>query len=408
MRVKVILFFSLLTQYCISQQLLPIQYDTTFYSHEIIFSGMGEYSSSSLKNEFTDKLINGGYITDQIKNASFSKHKMINRLGVDLNTELEYRNMKVNAFKKEKIGFLVKGGDYLLGSAIYTKDLFGLGFYGNSNYLDQTTDLAGSQFTFISFQKIGFGLVDKITKSNFSFNFYNISDYSNGYLKEGKLTENVDGTAFSLQLNGELNSTTGKSFSKGIGFGIDIDYRISMNLKPNKKTVVQFLFKNIGFANYFTGIQNYRIDSTYSFDGLKLNQIYGEHSIFKDDFSVLDTLNIQKSTQKKTMFLPGFLQVGKIIDDNYQGKFQSFFGIRLYPSLTFTPSVFIGCQYKVKNWLEVGTQGTIGGFSNVRLGIYSSIKIKKWVIGVASQDVYGMISKNGYGKSILIRLRCKI
>ncbi len=407
MKGKIFLLFTILTQFCFSQQLLPIQYDTSFYSHEIIFSGMGEYSSSSLRNEFTDKLINGGFITNQIKEASFSKHKDVNRLGVDLNSEIEYRNMKVNLFKNEKIGLIVKGGCYALGASIYTKDAFGLGFYGNSNYLDQTTDLTGSQFTFIYFQKIGFGFIDKISKSNVSLNFFNISDYSNGYLREGKLTENIDGTSFDLKLNGELNSTTGNSFSKGLGVGIDIDYRISMNLKENKKTVIQFLFKNIGFASY-SGLQNYRIDSTYSFDGLKFNQLYGDNSLFKDDFSVLDTLNIEKTVQKKTIFLPGFLQAGKIIDDNYKGKFQTFFGVRLYPSLTFSPSVFAGCQYKLKDWIEVGSQFTIGGFSNFRVGVYSSVKIKSWSIGIASQDIYGMISKNGYGKSILIRLRCKI
>lgn len=410
MKVNFFLFFIVLVlvQTCFSQQLLPIQHDTTSYSHEIIFTGMGEISSSALRNEFTSKLLYGGFITDEIKDATFSKHKNTNRFGADINSELEYRNMKVNAFKNDKIGFLVKGGYYALGSAIYTKDAFGLAFYGNSNYLGQTADLTGSQFSFISFQKIGFGLINKKTKSNISFNLYNISNYSNGFLRNGSVSENEDGTSVTVKLDGQVNSTIGNSFSKGIGLGIDFDYRIPFIVTETKKVTIQFLAKNMGIVNYYTGLQQYRADSIYTYDGLKFKELYGDKSIFSDSFELLDTLNIQKTIQKKTIFLPGFLQLGKIVDEANLSKWQSFFGIRLYPSLTFSPLLFVGVHYKANKWLELGTQGTYGGFSNFRLGAYSNIRLKKWLIGIASQDIYGMVSKKGFGQSILFRIRCKI
>ena len=408
MKGKIFLFLILLANFCFSQQFIPVQHDTTYYSHEIILTGMAEVSSSALKNEFTNKLIYGGFISDQIKNQTFDKHKNVNRLGLDIMTELEYRNMKVNAFRNDKIGFLVKGGYSILGSAIYTKDAFGLVFYGNSSYLGETADLTGSQFSFISFQKVGFGIINKKTKSNISLNLYNISDFTNGFLRNGSVTTNQDGTSIEVKLDGALNSAIGNSFSKGIGLGVDCDYRIPFIGTNTKRVTVQFLAKNIGVANYHSGIQQYRIDSSYVYDGLKFKEIYGDKSLFRDDFSLLDSLNIEKVVQKKTLFLPGFLQVGKIVDDNNLSKWQSFFGIRLYPSLTFSPLLFIGAHYKANKWLEVGAQATFGGFSNFRIGAYSSIRLKNWAIGIASQDVYGMISKKGFGQSLLFRVRCKI
>ena len=222
------------------------------------------------------------------------------------------------------------------------------------------------------------------------------------------MTTNEDGTSIEVKLDGALNSAVGNSFSKGIGLGVDCDYRIPFIGTNNKKVTVQFLAKNIGVANYYSGIQQYRVDSSYVYDGLKFKQIYGDKSLFRDDFSLLDSLHIEKEVQKKTLFLPGFLQVGKIVDENNLSKWQSFFGIRLYPSLTFSPLLFIGAHYKANKWLEVGAQSTFGGFSNFRIGAYSNIRLKNWAIGIASQDVYGMISKKGFGQSLLFRVRCKI
>lgn len=408
MKLRLITCFSIVVKLCSAQQLLPIQYDTTLYSHELIVNGIGDFGSTSLRNDLTTKLIYGGQITDQIKDHSFSSHGEINRIGEELNAEIEYRNLKVNAFKNESIGFVIKGGYYSVGSAVYSKDLFGFGFYGNTNYLGGMSDFSGSKASYIDFQKIGFGCIDKKTKSSITLNVYNVSNLYYANINKGELFQDTSGTSITLDLLGGVTMSRGNSFTKGLGIGVDVDYRIKMEWQNSKKATIQFVAKNIGFVNYFTGLQSYSVDSTYHYEGLKINQLYGENSLFKEDFSLMDTLNVQKAIHKSNITLPGYFQIGKIVDDNHVGRWQSFFGIRMYPTLAYNPLIFAGAHFKTNKWFEIGSQVSYGGFSNFRLGFYSNFRYKNWTAGIASQDMYGLISKNGFGQSLLIRIRCKI
>ena len=137
-----------------SQQLLPIQYDTLSNYNEIILNGSGEYSSTAMRNEFMGKFINGGYLSTEIKDHSFKKMNGLNITGFDVNSELEYRNLKINLLKKSNIGLIIKTGYTSIGSISYSKDAFGLTFYGNEQYIDKTVNLSGTEFKFSTFQKI--------------------------------------------------------------------------------------------------------------------------------------------------------------------------------------------------------------------------------------------------------------
>jgi hypothetical protein len=400
-----LVFFSLNSY---AQVFLPVQFDSNRYSHELIVTGLGEFSSSSIRNELSHKFFLGGTITEEIKDRTFSHHTAVNRFGIDLNSEIEYRNLKRCLFDQDKMGFLLKGGYYTLGSVAYSKDAFGLTLYGNSDYAGQTATLSGSNAAYIRFQKIGFGIVDKDTKSNASINFYNVEDYFRGYLRKGELKQSADGTEIELALKGVVNTTHGNAFTKGVGLGVDFDYRIPLDFGREKKAVIQFIGRNIGFVHYFTGIQTYQLDSAYQYSGFKINQLYGDQTILNDNFSLYDTLGIQKTENKRTLSLPGFYQVGKIVSDNFSGKWQSFFGVRLYPALAFSPQAFAGAHLKVNSSIALGAQTSYGGFTHFRLGFYANAVYKNFVFALASQDLLGVFSKYGTGQSLLFRVRCKL
>ena len=398
----------LLSGITFSQQFLPIQHDSTSTYNELILSGNVELSSTSIQNQLLGKLVYGGEITSNQINSSFNKHLSMNRLGVDLNSEIEFRNLKSTLFKNSRWGYVIKGGYYSIGGVSYSKDIFGLIFNGNQNYLGSTVNLSGSYFAFSTFQKIGFGIIDKKSKSTISLNYINASDFQSSLIQKGTMDLNPDGTLVEFDVKGNYRSTQGANFYKGIGAGLDIDYRFMISSNGVRNSTFQFIAKNIGFVNYSGGLKTYQIDSTILFEGFKLNQLYGNQSVFNDSVSYIDSLHIQQSVEKKVLFLPGFLQFGKIINEDYSSKWNYFFGIRLYPTLAYTPMLYLGGQWKPNAKLEIGSQASVGGFSRFRMGLYSNFKISNWSIGIGSQDVIGMISNKGYGQSLLIRLRCKL
>ena len=80
----------------VGQHLLPIMHDTLSANHELILNGVGNYSSSSIRTDLAKKLLYGGEIGQDLIDASALNHRSINRFGIYLNSEVEYRNRQAN------------------------------------------------------------------------------------------------------------------------------------------------------------------------------------------------------------------------------------------------------------------------------------------------------------------------
>jgi hypothetical protein len=390
------------------QALLPLQHDTIIIKHEFIFSANGDLGSSAIPKSIFGPFLFGGGISTETKDKALSKHKANNRIGATAHAEFEYRNYNVNLFKNPKYGFLVHGGYYLVASGNYSKDLFEMAFYGNESFLGRTADFSSSNMRFTSFQKIGFGIIDKKHKSSLSINFVNVSSFADASIYKGEMKQDSEGENIAVLMEGNFSQTQGSSFSKGMGASIDFDYRIPFMLNKNRVAFVQVQVKNFGFAYMHKGVKSYQVDSTYAYSGFNLNQLVNNSNTFSSDFSLEDSLNIRPENKKQFVSLPFYVQIGKIVDENYTGKWQSFFGLRIYPTASYVPMLFVGGNWKPKEWLNIGFSASYGGYTKLRGGLYASFKLDKIHLGIGTEDVYGLISKNALGESLNIRMRWSI
>lgn len=404
---KLFIVFVLVSFWGKSQLLNPIQYDTNLVNYEYILQGGADYFSTSAYRDFSSKLLLGGEITNDQKDRTFDKHNPINRFGLDLQSEIEFRNYKANLFGNKKWGYVIKAGYFSIGSVAYSKDLFGLVFYGNEAYFDTTAVFSGTTAKFMSFQKVGFGIIGKSRKSSITLNLINVSTAFKGVVNTGKLQQNADGSLVSLTLDGSYASTRTSNFSNGIGASFDFDFKVPFNWIQNRKAYLHFQLKNLGVAYMHQGMQQYVVDSTYNYAGFTVDQLVNSETLFGDQFSLTDSLQIESKISNKWMVLPALFQAGKIIDEHYTGKLQSFFGVRLYPTMLYSPLVYAGANYRPVSWLDIGISGSFGGFGGFRTGFYSSFKTKLLHIGVGTEDIVGWVSKRGLGQSLNLRLRCK-
>jgi hypothetical protein len=408
MRNTIIFLFALVFHHTFGQLWLPIQYDTTLINQEIILSGDNSYNSTSLRNSLADRLFRGGKISDDVINNSYDAHNGLNRLGKNLQTEIEYRNYKANIFGNKNWGFLVKGGYYLIGSAAYSDDLFGLVFKGNNHFLGSTAEFSGTTMNVTEFQKVGFGVISKKGKSSITLNFVNVSNIYKGQLRTGLLTQDVDASSIDLEVDGSFSYTDKNQFSNGMGAVVDLDFKIPFQWLNSRKAYIQLQAKNLGVAYMNQGVKRYNADSTYSYSGFNFEQIFNNQSLFGNDFSILDSLQIQTERKKNWVALPCVFQAAKLIDENYQGKLQTLFGLRLYPTLSYTPLLYLGFNYRPAKYLDLGIVGSYGGFGGFRAGFYSNINLQKIQIGIGTEDFLGFISKNAFGESLNLRVRCKL
>lgn len=385
-----------------AQHWCPVQHDTLIkIKHEIIFSGCVNYSSTSLNNSLTKKLFYGGEITEAIKDKSFKLHGDLNRFGTDISAETEYRNFSVNLFKHKNWGFLVKVGIYSFLAAQYSKDLFGVTFYGNEMYQGQLASFSGTKVSSFLFEKLGFGWLNKKTKSSVCLNVFNLTNSLSAKINTGGIYQSNDGDTLIVPFDGEASFINSKSFSNGLGLGLDFDIRIPMTYKSAESNYIQFLGRNLGLVSLTQAQTIYRADSVYTFTGFTFDQLLNNGDILSSPANILDSVGISKSEKKSILFLPGFLQVSKLINENSKNRLQEFYGIRMYLSSIYTPMLFIGANYRVGKSLNIGLNGSYGGFTSYRLGMYSSLKIRNWNLALASEN---LISKNG--ESIILRLQC--
>lgn len=390
----------------ISQTWLPNYHDTLVNKgHELILSGTADYASTSLHKSLTQKLFYGGEITDDIKDKSQNLHRGVNHFGSDLNAECEYRNYSVSLFKNPNWGFTAKSGYFSLIGASYSKDLFNLIFYGNQDFIGDTAFISGTKFSNYAFQKMGFGWLDKKSKSSISLNVFNLSNYSDAYIRMGEIFQSQTIDSLSITYDGKASFTNVSTFINGIGFGIDLDLRFSVSTKKGKPIYYQFIGKNLGFTSFTSPITEYSADTVFSFKGLTFDEVLNGGSFLDSNFSVFDTLGIQKSTIKKTIILPGLLQFSKLVDPNSSRKLQEFYGLRMFLSSSYNPLIFAGMDYRFSigssATLNVGLNASYGGFTFYRFGTYSSLKLKNWNLGIASENILGKT-----GQSILFRAQC--
>jgi hypothetical protein len=390
-----------------AQRFLPQQHDTLVHGHELIVQGHYDLSSSSLSRELIQKFVSGGEITNAMSDFAFNRHNGINRVGVELSGEVEYRNTDIKFFGKEQYGFVVKGGYTAIGSLLYSKDLFGLVFNGNESYLGAEASLSGSTGSFWAFQKFGIGAIDQKTKSNISLNLYGISSFVTAKMREGTFYQTENADSLSLTLDGGYAASTGANYFKGVGIGIDLDYRMPVEIVKGKTAYIQFLVKNLGAAYLSSPVTSYSANTQLSFNGLTFDQLYGTGSVFNGSFSLSDTLHVDSTSGSGWKMMPAVIQVGKMISEMEDAMVQGFYGIRMYPTLSAVPMVYAGAQIKV-NTVSFGVNVSYGGFTGFRAGYYSQFNFKKFNIGLGLEDVYGTLSKKGYGDSFIFRFRCAL
>jgi hypothetical protein len=405
----VFLFALVFTNLGLAQHFLHAPYDSLpsgeRYTHEMVVSGWAEYLSTAIDNELSKKLFYGGQITEGTKNRSFLNHRGINRFGGDISAEIEYRNHRMNVFGKEKYGLLIKGGYYNYGSLIYSKDLFGLAFYGNERYADQTIAFSGTRFTALSFQKMGIGLFEKAMKHSISLNFYTVSNYIDLNVFEGRMYQSGDMDSVHIAMDANLDLSLGSSKIKGYGAGLDLDFYLPVALNEKKTALIRFQAKDLGICYFNTPLTRYRSDTTVSYKGYTLDQLLSFDSNSSQP-NIADTFAIDSTGIRKWRLLPAFIQVGKVITENDPARVQSFYGIRLYGLSGYVPMLYAGLHYNLGKFFDLGLSTAYGGFGGLRFGMYSNIKFGNFSLAVGSDNLTGIFQKNAKGESIALRLKC--
>jgi len=402
MRNLISLFLLLCGANVFGQNMLPLIQDTTGQrSGMFTLTSNGDYASNAIGKNIVQSFFYGGFIDQDMKNASIERLQNINQFGLDMNAELSFRS-KGDLTKKESSpfynhGYSIQAGYHQFSSIIFSRDAFRYAFEGNSLFLGDTADFSGTRFQSMGYSKIGFGIFNRSTNNSLTLNVLNLNQFATGAMSTATIYQDSQNDTINLDYTGEFSFAKGAGFSKGFGLSFDIDYRIQTNENDHEMTF-QLLAKNIGFI-LPTNVTRYSADSSFQYTGFNLNQLVQQNIL--NTIQLADTLGLEKGTEKKAVLLPGFIQFSKLVDMQAVQRVQSFYGARMFLSTNYIPYFFAGVHGRVTKHWSTGVSISYGGFSRLKWGMYSSFQFSNWNIGVASEN---LLSKTG--ESIILQVKC--
>lgn len=389
----------------IAQPLMPEIIDTVKNGKEISISGTADVSSSAIDNGMISPFLFGGEISSASIQRNINRQKTMNRGGIIMNGELLYKDFDTPLFKNKKLGFGVQMGYTQFISLSYTKSLFDLVFQGNESYAGQNMNLNSTSFSNIGFQKVGFGLFLKKTQSHFFLNLISISDFSKGSVKHGTIQQSNELDQIGIDMAAQFSRAISSAFSKGAGLSIDIKYNIPLKIFKNKNAKLSVQLSNLGVAYLYQGTNKYTIDTIQHYSGFTVNQLLD--GVVSTETSLLDTLGVHQAKGSSWVALPASIQLSKEVNEDFEGKIQSLFGVKVFPISNYRPLVFIGGDYRPIQNLHLGLIASYGGFSTFRGTFYIQYRIKGFGFGISTDNIVGMVSKKGFGQTYSLRLAWK-
>lgn len=396
---------------------LQAQYNTEFINYANVKRSVSvnldyDAGSNGMSARFTNRLLWGGKIDNDLKKESSKHLRSNNNFGINLNYD-------VSTFIRgnSKFDFLIGFKNQEVLNATYSKDFFNLMFYGNDAYRGATANLENCNINALRFQEVKFGAimhkVDSVGKIGVSVSF--LKGEQLFYLKTNKnssLYTSADGSELVLNSNFNLaiSDTNNKRITSfnGIGASADIFFETPYKSKVGKRSVLLVNANNIGFIHWQNNSVQYSSDSSLRFSGYTVNNIIDlkDSTLSKlNRDSILRGLTNARRENFNTNIPTNLVIINKI----YFGK--EFFclqtGFRYIFNANYKPYVFIEPEYRVKN-VTFGLHTGYGGYVRLNVGASVTWSSKNWFLRIGSNSLQGyVVPKSASGQGLFFSLAKK-
>lgn len=394
------------------------QYNSDFSNFEktgrsVSINGEYELGSNGIYNSLLNKFIFGGYIDKKTKNASNNHMKNLNVMGANMNY-----NVSTFFGRNSRYSYLIGFKDQRIFNASFTKDFYQLVFYGNKPYLDETKNLSGSSINSLRFQELKLGFIwhkiDTTAKVGVSVSILKGQQLFYIKAKEGSsLYTNNDGTKliFNSDFNMALSDTTNTSnpfVYSGVGASADIFFETPYQSKIGKGSVLTVNVNNVGFLHWFDNSVQYSSDSTFTFDGYRIDNLLDLQdstlAAINRDSIIKNTTNARQ--ESFNINIPtNLLIINKI---RFTNKFVFGVGFRYLFNSNFKPYFFTDSEYEFSKKISGALHVGYGGYTKLNIGLAFTYNTPGWFLRIGSNSLQGFISPvNTYGQGAFISIAKK-
>ncbi len=360
-----------------SQNLSLLNYQTNAYKNVIGFKTDLGVGSSDVSWGFTKKLIQGGEISPELKDRAFTQLSDLNSGGGLWTIGLFYGKQSNNYFgiKNSEWRFGINHIEY--ADALFSKDYFGLVFFGNKKYENQAAKLDQLKYNYLSYSTIETGFIK--TKHHFRFGMdlglaighKSIEVVGN----KGSIFTAQDGEFVDVDLDFTTSVTPNPFTSKSInGIGATSNFLLGFQLLNNGW--IDFHIDRLGLVRWNENTIQSKLDTTTRIEGIEVQNLFDSIYINLKSFEAYQSEFIHKSNQSKTENLP--LQLGISFTKVFWNDKLLFLGeVNYLPYSNVSPSYDLYLHLKLNSHFSVGASTGIGGYNTFRIGLASDILLNK-------------------------------
>jgi hypothetical protein len=365
---------------------------------------VGDYdlNSNSLTNAFLTKFYTGGYINDDLKNSVLDRVKNQNRVGADLNYGV-YAAFKLDSlFHKKNLSLFFGVHNREHFDASFSKDLYTVGFYGNSQYAGKTANFDNFNLNFIKYQQIQIGIfsskLDSAARWGIGVSFLTGEQYATILAKKAELFTSADGQYINFNTSMEVaqSDTAHKSLGAFNGYGASVDIYFEAPFKTrfgNSKLRVSVA--DIGVIQFNKKSLYLNQDSLFHYSGITVNSIYDLQSSSLGH-TTKDSIIKNIAPFKKQSFsvtLPAVFNLS--FETQFNKRFLLTEGIRYIYNANYSLFAYLkGNFYITKKFMLSATFGYGGyGTFNYGLGVFANI-YKGFIVYAGCNNVDGYIVPN--------------
>lgn len=238
-------------------------------------------NANALTADFISTFYKGGYIDIDLKDKVLARTKNSNRIGAELNSGV-FAAFRLDSFcHKPGFSLFFSLRDRQHFDMHYRKDFYKVGFYGNAAYAGQVANFSDFSLNLIRYQQFQIGLfcsqLDSSARWGISLSLLKGEQYRSILAKKTELFTSADGQYLTFQTEMEMAesdpSRKGLSTMNGVGVSMDIYFQAPFQTKLGE-TKVEASISDIGMIRFSESSIFRKQDSTFRYEGLRINSIF--------------------------------------------------------------------------------------------------------------------------------------
>ena len=403
---------------CVCSFVLKAQFNNDFldyvrYGNSVNLHAEYDLNSTAIQNDLVNKFIYGGHIDSATKAHSQKRLQAQNRLGGTIDGGL-------TAFwgpKDSKFHFMAGLKQVDIFNAGFRSDVYNLGFYGNQMYEGKTANLGNTSVNNYAYQEIKLGLIwDKDSSIKIGASLSYLKGQSLTQLSTGAASvyTAADASQLNFAMNGSLvmsDTTKGKNgfgAYNGNGASVELFAEIPYTSRLGRSKLFASV-NNLGFIGWNKNTVKYHADTTYTFKGVTVNNVFilNDDAIKNLSKDSLTKKLTQSSRQKVTTYLPvSFFVLHSI---HFSKLFLLNTGFRYLLNANYKPYAYAEGRFAICKNFSATAHAGYGGYGKLSFGANVECKLKTWYLRLGSNAIQGYVAPQySLGQGLFFSLSKKI